>query len=133
MTDRGLVITSDHLIKMELGKKCKVALQIPLVDVTSISLSPDTGNQLIIIHLRGQNNDLVMSLNSAKAEDLSGEVVGILASNYTKKIGRNLEVVASNVLRARSGKTMKPVTVYGLTSHNATFVKNKDGTITYSG
>ena len=116
-----------------MGKKCKVALSIPLVDVMKISMSPEAGNQVIIIQLRGNNNDLVMSLNSPKKEDLSGEIVGFLNSSYAKKMGRNLEVFASNRLTARSGKAEKIISISpGASGHNSTFVRNKDGTVTYS-
>jgi len=134
VTERGLILTKDSLIKMEMGKKFKVALTVPLVDIMKLSLSPDAGNQVVIIQLRGNNNDLVLSLNSAKNEDLSGELVGILSSAYSKKMGRNLEVLASNRLTARSGKTEKIISISpGASSGpNSTFVKNKDGTVTYS-
>ena len=126
-------MTRDNLIKMEMGKKFKVALTIPLVDVMKLSLSPDAGNQVIIIQLRGNNNDLVLSLNSSKNEDLCGELVGILSSIYSKKMGRNLEVFASNRLTARSGKAEKIISISsGASGTNSTFVKNKDGTVTYS-
>jgi hypothetical protein len=130
VNERALVITSDHIIKMDMAKKFKVALTLPLADVTQVSLSPDAGNQLVVIHLRG-SNDLVMSMNSGKSEDLSGELVGVLAASYEKRMGRNLEIVTSNVLRARSGKNIKPITVLGLAGPNATFVRNKDGSVVY--
>jgi len=133
VTERALILTKDNLIKMETGKKFKVALTIPLVDVMKLSLSPDAGNQVIIIQLRGNNNDLVLSLNSSKNEDLCGELVGILSSIYCKKMGRNLEVFASNRLTARSGKAEKIISISsGASGANSTFVKNKDGTVTYS-
>ena len=46
-------MTKDSLLKMEMGKKFKVALTIPLVDIMKLSLSPDSGNQVVIIQLRG--------------------------------------------------------------------------------
>ena len=46
-------MTKDSLLKMEMGKKFKVALTIPLVDIMKLSLSPDAGNQVVIIQLRG--------------------------------------------------------------------------------
>ena len=46
-------MTKDSLMKMEMGKKFKVALTIPLVDIMKLSLSPDAGNQVVIIQLRG--------------------------------------------------------------------------------
>ena len=46
-------MTKDSLMKMEMGKKFKVAITIPLVDIMKLSLSPDAGNQVVIIQLRG--------------------------------------------------------------------------------
>ena len=43
-----------------MGKKIKMALQVPLADVIQVSLSPDAGNQVLIIGFRGSNNDLVI-------------------------------------------------------------------------
>ena len=48
-----MILTKDSLLKMEMGKKSKVALTIPLVDIMKLSLSPDAGNQVVIIQLRG--------------------------------------------------------------------------------
>ena len=56
VTDRGMILTKDSLIKMETGKKFKVAVTIPLVDVMKLSLSPDAGNQVVIIQLRGKGH-----------------------------------------------------------------------------
>ena len=46
-------------MKMEMGKKFKVALTIPLVDIMKLSLSPDAGNQVVIIQLRGKSWSLL--------------------------------------------------------------------------
>jgi len=103
-----------------------------LSDILSVSISPDAGNQLLIIHLKqtGPNNDLILKLN-CKNEDVIGEVLGVLASQYLKKLGRNLEVKSSNHLTARSGKNNKTILVQS-TGPNATFSKNKDGTIIFA-
>jgi len=103
-----------------------------LSDILSVSISPDAGNQLLIIHLKqtGPNNDLILKLN-CKNEDVIGEVLGVLASQYLKKLGRNLEVKSSNNLTARSGKNHKSILVQS-SGPNATFSKNKDGTIIFA-
>ena len=47
------------------GKKIKKDIDVPLSDILSVSISPDAGNQLLIIHLKqtGPNNDLILKLN----------------------------------------------------------------------
>ena len=117
-----------------MSKKIKVMLKFPLVDITQISLSPDAGNQVIVIRFRQDSqNDLVFSLNSLKNEDLTGELIGILSSTFTKKLGRKLEVLASNNLSYKSQKNNKTVVVStGATGPSSTFAKNKDGTVTYN-
>jgi len=133
INDRGLVITKDDLLKLKMeGKKIKKDIDVPLSDILSVSISPDAGNQLLIIHLKqtGPNNDLILKLN-CKNEDVIGEVLGVLASQYLKKLGRNLEVKSSNHLTARSGKNNKTILVQS-TGPNATFSKNKDGTIIFA-
>ena len=67
----------------------------------------------------------------SKNEDVIGEVLGVLASQYLKKLGRNLEVKSSNNLTARSGKNHKSILVQS-SGPNATFSKNKDGTIIFA-
>lgn len=66
-------------------KKFKVMLNVPLGDVRAISLSPDPGNQLVVVGFSpaSGHNDLIMSLVSAKGDDLVGEAVGVIASRYS--------------------------------------------------
>ena len=64
-------------------------------------------------------------------EDLVGEVVGVVAAQYLKKMGKPLDVTVSNQLKARSGKNSKPVNILS-SGTNATFSRNKDGTIIYN-
>ena len=61
-----MVITKDDLLKLKMeGKKIKKDIDVPLSDILSVSISPDAGNQLLIIHLKqtGPNNDLILKLN----------------------------------------------------------------------
>ena len=41
-------------------------------DVSGVSLSPDDGNQLVVVHVKNQS-DLVLALKSRRNEDLTGE------------------------------------------------------------
>ena len=132
MEERGLVITKDYILKLELGKKIKVAVNLPLASITKLSISPEARNQVLVMsfNAKGQN-DFVMSF--VDNEDLIGELIGTLSSIYQKKLGRNLEIYTSNILTAQTGKNYKTISVSGPSGPNSTFFANKDGTITYSG
>jgi len=120
----------DQILKLEMGKKFKVALNIPLSDVSRVSISPDVGNQVLIIHLNKNNsNDLILSLNCPN-EDLSGEVLGVLASQLAKKFNKKLDVFVSNQLQAKSGN-FKTINIQS-SGPGANFTKTKEGTIIYS-
>ena len=113
-----------------MGKKFKVALNVPLSDVSRVSISPDVGNQVLIIHLNKNNsNDLILSLNCPN-EDLSGEVLGVLASQLAKKFNKKLDVFVSNQLQAKSGN-FKTINIQS-SGPGANFTKTKEGTIIYS-
>jgi len=47
-------------------------MEIPLTAVQGLGVSPDDGNQLLIVNL-GKGNDLLLALASAKNEDLIGK------------------------------------------------------------
>ena len=60
-------------------------LQVNLVQEFAgrISISPDAGNQLVVIHLNpSSGNDLVVSLKSAgsRGADMVGELIAVIAS-----------------------------------------------------
>ncbi len=77
---------------------------------------------------------MVLSLKSSKREDLSGELVGVLCSAYSKLMGRRLDIVTSNNIKFKSNKSTKSITVLGggADSDNPSFIKNKDGSIVYN-
>ena len=129
--DRAIVFTKDNkIVKMDPAKKYKVMLVIPMSDVTGLSLSPDDGNQLILVHLKS-SNDLVLSLTSKKNEDLTGEAVGVLCAHFSKMMNRPLPVSVSNELKAKSGKKSKVVSVQAAAADTG-FAKAADGGILYS-
>ena len=93
VNERAMILTSDgRLYKLDPTKKFKVMLSVTLSDVTSVTISPDGGNQLVVMHLRPPSNDLVVSMTSSKGDDVIGELVGIFGSKYQKMMGRNLDV-----------------------------------------
>ena len=115
-----------------MGKKIKVAVNLPLASVTKLSISPEAGNQVLVMSFNAKNqNDFIMSL--VDNEDLIGELIGTLSSIYHKKMGRNLEIYISSILTAQSGKNYKTISVSGPSGPNSTFFANKDGSITYAG
>ena len=115
-----------------MGKKIKVAVNLPLASITKLSISPDAGNQVLVMSFNAKNqNDFVMSL--VDPEDLIGELIGTLSSIYQKKMGRTLEIYTSNILTAQTKKNYRTISVSGPSGPNSTFFANKDGTITYAG
>ena len=87
-------------------------LTLNLADVTGVSLSPDDGNQLVVVHIKN-NSDLVLSLKSRKNEDLTGELIGVLTAHFDKAFGRSLSVRVSNELAILSGCISKGLTANG--------------------
>jgi len=114
VNERALVITQDRLLKMDPLKKFKVMLNVPLGEVRNISLSPDPGNQLIVIGFSpvSGHNDLIMSLVSAKGDDLVGEAVGVISSRHARlSVDDPLLVKVSNILQFQSGKKIQSITI----------------------
>lgn len=133
VNERAMILTSDGCIyKMDPSKKFKVMLNVKMGDVTQISLSPDTGNQLVVLHMRSPSNDLVLSLNSYRGEDLIGELVGVFGTKYLRMMGRNLDIQANNFIKFRSGKSVKTVAVRNNPEGRTEFIKSKDGAIAYN-
>ena len=108
-------------------------LEFDLAEINQLCLTPNAGNQAVVIRFRKESlNDLVFSLASLKNEDLTGELVGILSSAFKKKLGRNLDIQSSNALSYKSQKSNKTIMISnGASGPNSTFIKNKDGTVSY--
>jgi hypothetical protein len=109
--ERAIVFTKDNKIfKLDPKSKYKAMLTSSLTDVTRLSMSPDDGNQLVVVHLHG-TSDLLLTLKSARNEDLTGELVGVLTAQFKKMLNKQLDVTVSNQLRVSQGKSMKEVSV----------------------
>ena len=86
VNERALVVTKDgRIMKLDPSKKFKPMLKVDLRHDFSgnISISPDGGNQLVVIHLNASaGNDLVLSLVSAGSTgaDMVGELIAAIAS-----------------------------------------------------
>ena len=93
----------DHDIQFVFPDPYDFIITLNLADVTGVSLSPDDGNQLVVVHIKN-NSDLVLSLKSRKNEDLTGELIGVLTAHFDKAFGRSLSVRVSNELEATTGQ-----------------------------
>jgi hypothetical protein len=134
VNERALVITNDgRILKLDPTKKFKTMLKANMVGDFShkIGISPD-GNQVVVIHLNASaGNDLVLSL--ATSGDRIGELVAVLAARLAKvqPNGRGLNVTASNAIQFRSGKSSKLINI-NATTNSGTFMKTKDGGVTFN-
>ncbi|XP_069778226.1 unconventional myosin-Id-like isoform X2 [Narcine bancroftii] len=78
--DRAILITDQHLYKLEPAKRYKNMKALPLNYVTGLSVT--TGkDQLVIFHTKA-NDDLVVCLQGNV--NRIGEVVGVLANHFSK-------------------------------------------------
>ena len=48
-----------RILKMDPAKKFKAMLTMQMSDVTALSISPDDGNQLAVLHLRYLKRDVI--------------------------------------------------------------------------
>lgn len=134
VNERALVVSDKQILKMDPLKKFKVMESMSLGDVRSVSISPDAGNQLLVVHFTPSSghNDLVMSLTSAKAgQDLVGEAVAVLVDRLDrlKNGSSSLNVTANNVLQFMSNKKAQSITVHA----HASAENNNSGTAASSG
>ncbi|XP_051878987.1 unconventional myosin-Id-like [Pristis pectinata] len=79
--DRAILITDQHLYKLEPAKRYKNMKALPLNHVTGLSVT-NGKDQLIIFHTKA-NDDLVVCLQGNV--NRIGEVVGVLANHFNKK------------------------------------------------
>ncbi|UYV60906.1 MYO1D [Cordylochernes scorpioides] len=93
--DRALLVTENAIYKLEPKKFASIKSPHPITDVTGVSVTPGQDG-LVVVHLRG-GNDLVMVLVSAtKGEPRVGELVGVLARQWASL--RELRVMVSPMI-----------------------------------
>ncbi|XP_049750166.1 unconventional myosin-Ig isoform X1 [Elephas maximus indicus] len=95
--DRALLLTDQHLYKLEPGRQYRVMRAVPLQAVTGVSVTSGR-DQLVVLHTRGQD-DLVVCLHRTQPEldNRVGELVGVLAAHCQGE-GRVLEVRVSDCI-----------------------------------
>ncbi|XP_061442904.1 unconventional myosin-Ig isoform X2 [Rhineura floridana] len=109
-TDRAILITDQHLYKMQPQKQYKVMRSIPLSMVTGLSLTSGV-DQLIVFHT--QNHDgLVVCLHKMQPENDNrvGELVGVLVDHF-RRTKRELQVQVSDCIQLSLNGQKKLVTV----------------------
>ncbi|KAJ6655115.1 hypothetical protein lerEdw1_006019 [Lerista edwardsae] len=120
-TDRALLITDQHLYKMEPRKQYKVMRSLPLSAVTGMSVTSG-GDQLVVFHT--QNHDgLVVCLHKMKPaqDNRVGELVGVLMDHFRRKgregFGQELAKVLSGEVLGNTGLRWAPAT-FSLVLHS---------------
>ncbi|XP_075413615.1 unconventional myosin-Ig isoform X2 [Tenrec ecaudatus] len=95
--NRALLLTDQHLYKLEPGRQYRVMRALPLREVTGVSVTSGQ-DQLVVLHAQGQD-DLVVCLHRTQPEldNRVGELVGVLAA-HCRGEGRALEVRVSDCI-----------------------------------
>ncbi|XP_077160449.1 unconventional myosin-Ig-like [Paroedura picta] len=131
-TDRALLITDQHLYKMEPRKQYRVMASIPLKMVTGVSVTSGL-DQLVVFHLQN-NHGLVLCLHKMHPADDNrvGELVGVLVDHF-KRLKLELRVQVSDCIQL-SLKGRKRLVTVETTSEEAqpNFAKSRDGFVLYS-
>jgi len=132
-SERVLLITDTSIYKLD-GKNFKsMSSKIPFSDVTSVSVSSDDNN-LVVIHLTS-NNDLVMSLQPEEQAGMSrvGEAVGALVHHYSKNSnGKTLKVTTGVQLQCMLGQKARTIFIDSKDSlRSAQFMKQSKSDILY--
>ncbi|XP_048385403.1 unconventional myosin-Id-like [Stegostoma tigrinum] len=132
--DRAILITDQHLYKLEPAKRYKSMKALPLSHVTGVSVT-NGRDQLIIFHTKA-NDDLVVCLDKMQRgnDNRIGEVIGVLANHFSKnKIP--LQVNVSNPINCNMrGKKRTVMVEERIEQTQPDFKKNHTGfTLYWSG
>ncbi|XP_038664810.1 unconventional myosin-Id-like [Scyliorhinus canicula] len=129
--DRAILITDQHLYKLEPAKRYKNMKALPLSNVTGVSVT-DGMDQLIIFHTK-TNDDLVVCLDKMQHgnDNRIGEVVGVLVHQFNKK-SLPLQVNVSNSIHCHMrGKKRTVVVEERIEQTVPDFKKNRAGFTLY--
>nr|XP_034985912.1 unconventional myosin-Ig-like [Zootoca vivipara] len=130
-TDRAVLITDQHLYKLEPRKQYKVMRSIPLSMVTGMSVTSGV-DQLVVFHT--QNHDgLVVCLHKMQPENDGrvGELVGVMVDHF-RRTKRDLRVQVSDCIQLSLHGRKKLVSVE-TRAEQATpdFAKRRDGFVLF--
>ncbi|GAB1601174.1 unconventional myosin-Id [Argonauta hians] len=110
-SERAIAITDKHFYKLDHKKKFKLMKAgIPFINLTGLSVSPDT-DQLVIFHMK-DGNDLVVSLQHSNQEDRVGEVVGAICKNWYHLTKQDLKVFVGKQLKCMLGDKQRTIRVH---------------------
>ncbi|XP_058038762.1 unconventional myosin-Ig [Ahaetulla prasina] len=126
-TDRALLITDQHLYKLDPRKQYRVKKTIALGTVSGLSVT--TGeDQLVVFHLEKQKFLVVCLHKMQPANDNRvGELVGVLVDHF-RRLKRDLQVTVSDRIPLSQNNRKRLVTV--ATRDDVTlpdFAKTRDG------
>uniref|UniRef100_A0A3Q2QCF6 Unconventional myosin-Id n=1 Tax=Fundulus heteroclitus TaxID=8078 RepID=A0A3Q2QCF6_FUNHE len=127
--DRALLITDRHLYKMDPLRQYKPMKNIPLYNVTGLSVSPGK-DQLVVFHTK-DSRDLVVCLQGMvpATESRIGELVGTLLSHF-KSEKRKLQVnIASPIQCSMNGRKCTIVVEPKINQSHPDFTKSRAGYI----
>ncbi|XP_071495589.1 unconventional myosin-Id-like [Diadema antillarum] len=124
--ERALVVTDRFIYKLDPKKNFKLMRAgIPVSEVTGISVTPGT-DQLIIIHLSG-DNDIVVCLTSAELENRVPELLGILANMWKDARKRESRTLVSQNLQCQLGKKQRKIHVQKAGVDAPNFTREQQG------
>ncbi|KAL0984219.1 hypothetical protein UPYG_G00138660 [Umbra pygmaea] len=127
--DRAILITDRHLYKMDPLKQYKPMKNIPLHNVTGVSVSPGK-DQLVVFHTK-DSRDLVVCLQTMTppGDSRIGELVGTLLSHF-KSENRKLQVNISSPIHCSMNSRKCTVVVESkINQSQPDFTKSRSGYI----
>uniref|UniRef100_A0AAY5KQ16 Myosin ID n=1 Tax=Esox lucius TaxID=8010 RepID=A0AAY5KQ16_ESOLU len=127
--DRAIFITDRHLYKMDPVKQYKPMKNIPLYNVTGVSVSPGK-DQLVVFHTK-DSRDLVVCLQgmTPPGDSRIGELVGTLLSHF-KSEKRKLQVnIASPIQCSMNGRKCTVIVESKIHQSQPDFTKSRSGYI----
>ncbi|XP_032094095.1 unconventional myosin-Ig-like [Thamnophis elegans] len=130
-TDRALLITDQHLYKLDPRKQYRVKKTIGLGTLSGLSVTSGE-DQLVVFHLEKQKHLVVCLHKMQPANDNRvGELVGVLAHHF-RRLRRDLQVTVSDRIPLSQNNRKRLVTV--VTRDDVTlpdFAKTRDGFVLY--
>uniref|UniRef100_A0A674K0N6 Myosin IG n=1 Tax=Terrapene triunguis TaxID=2587831 RepID=A0A674K0N6_9SAUR len=129
--DRAILVTDQHLYKLEPRKQYKVMRTLPLSTVTGVSVT-SCQDQLVVFHTQN-HDDLVICFHKMQPEEDNrvGELVGVLVDHF-KTTKRELQVRVSDCIQLSLRGRKRLVAVE--TRHELAFPdfgKSRDGFVLY--
>ncbi|PKK16900.1 hypothetical protein A306_00000346, partial [Columba livia] len=125
--DRAILVTDQHLYKLDPRQQYRVMRALPLSSVTGLSVT-SCGAQLVVFHTRGQE-ELAVCLHRTQppGDNRVGELVGVLLE-HCRATKRELQVRVSDRVQLSLGRRRRLLTVETrLDVPTPDFGKSRDG------